>query len=400
MLQASIETIRSSFKSLSLSCHPDKVKRVASNITPSSKRKQDAAAEEARVRWTQIEEAHEVLSEPLARLMYDLEVGVVADTPEAQERIQRLKRKDAQRAVATMEETVASMRAYEEAVEGGGLLIVAARWGDLSVSEESAARAASAPYIDVSVPLQYHIDPHTHSFETLPGHSCTWLEGFYDPSLGANPAANKLYIKYKFQGALHEAWFDEGEPVQIPLQEHLMDEQPSEEEGEETAATAAPIATAPVNVSRASKRFSAAAPSSRGSRASVAAASTSRSTQLAQQKARRRLMLYTVLAAAGVGFYLYRSGRLKPAAQIAQAREAANSLAQAVRRFIEGQMQRGSALWNQHKPLSFAGLYSGNNSSSSSAPSSSASVVVAAPVAVTPIYAASLPVESVSAAAQ
>ena len=398
-VQASVDLIRSSFKSLSLTCHPDKLKRVAANGTPSSKRKQQVAAEEARVRWSQIEEAHEVLSEPLARLMYDIEIGVVPDTPETQERIQRLKRKDAQRAVATMEETVASMRAFEEAQEGGGLLIVEARWGDLSVSEEDAAHRASAPYIDVTVPLQYHVDPDKHAFETLTGSSCTWLEGFYDPSLGANAGANKLYVKYKFQNAMHQAWFDEGEAVQIPLQEHLMDESAGEE-GEQPAAAAAP---AFVNVGRASKRFSAATPSAArgGPRASVAATATSRSTQLAAQKRRRRLLLYSVLAAAGVGIYLYRSGTLRNNIHIAQARTAAQAMAEAVRRFIEAQVSKAGALWGQHKPLNFGAIASGGSSSSAATANSPSASVVAGPVAVAPIYVApSLPAQSVSAASQ
>ena len=66
--------------------------------------------------------------------------------------------------MATMEETVSQIRAEEE--RKGGLLIVSARYGDLSASELDASAAVSAPWIDVSVPLQVG---HTHEWRQESG---------------------------------------------------------------------------------------------------------------------------------------------------------------------------------------------------------------------------------------
>jgi len=213
-------TIRSRFKTLSLSAHPDKQRRTATGSTPGGPN-----VAEVQARWKKIEEAHAVLSDPLTKALYDLHAGFAPDSEETHARIARLKRKDAQRAVATMEETVAQIRAREEAVPGGGgLLIMEARYGDLNVSEEEAARAVTAPYIDVTVPLQYQVSD--SALTSAPGgQSLAWLEGFYDPSMGANPSANRLRIRYKFLGLMHLAEFADNEQIVVPMQEHDIEEQ-------------------------------------------------------------------------------------------------------------------------------------------------------------------------------
>lgn len=58
------------------------------------------------VMFTKVTQAYDVLSDPCTRAMYDLVVGVIPDTKEERARINRMKRKDAERAVALMEETV------------------------------------------------------------------------------------------------------------------------------------------------------------------------------------------------------------------------------------------------------------------------------------------------------
>ena len=247
---------------------------------------------------------------------------MVADTEDSQARVHRLKRKDAQRAVATMEETVAAMRAGEEAKQG--LLILSARWGDLSVSEEDASRAVSAPYIDVTVPLQYLVSDSTLIFPA--GQSHSWLEGFYDPSLGTNSGANKLHVRYRFLNTMHQATFDDMEEVCIPMEEHVMPDSETEEDASTADAALSPSAAAASSSSSArsfasfSKRASTAAFASRsaassGSAAAAAASvgkvaslnTTSRATLLAQAKARRRMVVYATLLAAGLGLYAVRS---------------------------------------------------------------------------------------------
>ena len=93
-----------------------------------------------------------------------------------------------------MEETVAQSRAQEEAK--GGLLIVAARYGNLAASEEEAAVAVTPPYIDVAVPLQYLVSDSALVFDA--GRSRCWLDGFYDPTMGAATHTNRLYVSAKF----------------------------------------------------------------------------------------------------------------------------------------------------------------------------------------------------------
>jgi len=147
-------------------------------------------------------QAHAVLSDPLSRALYDLQIGLVADNEESHARIARLKRKDAQRAVALMEETVAQSRAQEEAK--GGLLIVAARYGNLAASEEEAAVAVTPPYIDVAVPLQYLVSDSALVFDA--GRSRCWLEGFYDPTMGAATHTNRLYVREKILAMEGGGW--------------------------------------------------------------------------------------------------------------------------------------------------------------------------------------------------
>jgi len=315
-------SIRSRFKLLSLQAHPDKQRRTANGPA-----QPDLA--EVQARWKRIEEAHTVLSDPLTRALYDLHAGFVPDSEETHARIARLKRKDAQRAVATMEETVAAIRAREESVPGGGLLILEARYGDLSVSEAAASRAVSAPYIDVTVPLQYQVSE--SALTSAPGGaSLAWLEGFYDPSMGANPQANRLRVRYKFLGLMHQAEFADNEQIVIPLQEHDIEEQWQEEQA--AAAGAAQAASASGRSSFGGAAAAAAAGRSSlagsclpgGRLSTVAPSAHLRAAHLARIKARRRLLLYSGLAAVGVGIYLLRSGKLS-----------GSSLSQRVSSFIE-----------------------------------------------------------------
>jgi len=218
--KASQEDIRNAYKFLSLTCHPDKLLRDVSTTTPASHNHNlHAASEAAQRRWTEIETAHDVLADEFTRAMYDLDMGYVPDTPAEHQRIARLKRRDAERAVAAMEQTVAHMRAEEEA--RNGLLIVEARYGNLRVNDAESGRATRAPYIDVSVPLQCMVND--SSLIIAGGRSRFWLEGFYDPSMGSARHLNRLRIRYLFLGMMHEAEYDDEEEVAIPLQEHCID---------------------------------------------------------------------------------------------------------------------------------------------------------------------------------
>lgn len=215
--------------------------------------------------------------------MYDIDAGFVPNSDAEHARIARLKRKEAQTAVATMEETVAQNRAEEE--KKGGLLILAARYGDLSASEVDQSKAVSAPYIDVSVPLQCMV--HDSALILAEGRSRFWLEGFYDPSMGAAPDANRLYIRYRFLGQLHEAEFGDKEAVAIPLEEHCIEGQTDgAEEIEGVPSSARSMA--------------------RDRTSLFATSAASRSAQRERQKARRRYILYTSVVLFGVTVYMLR----------------------------------------------------------------------------------------------
>lgn len=209
--------------------------------------------------------------------MYDIDAGFVPNTEIEHARIARLKRKEAQVAVATMEETVAQNRAEEE--KRGGLLILSARYGDLSASDLDQSNAVSAPYIDVSVPLQCMV--HDSALILGEGRSKFWLEGFYDPSMGVSPEQNRLYIRYRFLGQLHEAEFGDLEAVAIPVEDHCI-EGTNLNDGVEGGRPSS------------SHAFQA-------SRSAVARA---------RQKARRRYVLYSTVLLLGVGAYLIRTKRI------------------------------------------------------------------------------------------
>ena len=287
-LQCSLSDIRAAYKHLSLTCHPDKIR---SNVpvngvkSPAQQREEAIARAEAQERWAKIEQAHELLSDPITRAMYDLDAGFVPNTEAEHARIARLKRKEAQIAVATMEETVAQNRAEEE--KKGGLLILAARYGDLSASDLDQSSAVSAPYIDVSVPLQCMV--HDSALILPEGRSKFWLEGFYDPSMGASPQENRLYIRYRFLGALHEAEFGDLEAVAIPVPEHCLENMNEEGEVDDSAAMGASSlsSSSSASSSRTSSRISSTHFATQSKRSAVA--------QARLKKRRRTMALATII---------------------------------------------------------------------------------------------------------
>ena len=326
-------------------------------------------------------QAHDTLSNEILRLLYDMSLGVVSTTEESLGRLHRLKRKDAQRAMANMEETVAHARAQEAALEGGGgLLIMAARWGDLAVREEDAAGSVSAPYIDVAVPLQCLVE--RSSFVSPPGQSCTWLEGFYDPSLGLAPERNQLWVRYKFLGCMHEAVFAHDEQVEIPMQEHLL---PEEEEEALLAAAGAAAMAEPIIAAAAAEPAPAPGSAKRASakpsggrqtlgRSSTAVLTSSRATMLARQKARRRLVLYSTLALAGVSIYLLRKHQVSWASARAAGVHFAHWLQQFLAAKVTGfKLQAQQAGWLKGSVVSAP-----SNSSAVAAPQPAQTAIVAA----------------------
>lgn len=239
-VDASLEEIKEAYKILSLKYHPDKQRRKKQQEEQTDKKKGRASLLPLQQHhpslpglndsdmYQLITQAYEVLSDNVNRAIYDLNIGVIEDTIEERARIQRLKRKDAEKAIALMEETVSQLRAEES--EKNGLLIVDARYGVLSPSTPTSSIPSSLLFLDVTVPLQCMVSD--SSLVVQEGVSKCWLEGFYDPQLANTKKIeneediqeNQLYIRYKFLGHLHEVILSDLDPICIPMQEHLIPE--------------------------------------------------------------------------------------------------------------------------------------------------------------------------------
>lgn len=192
--QATEKQIRSAYRRVALLHHPDK--------NPSS--------EEAIELFSRCAQAYEVLSDPVSRSMYDMLTGVKPETTDEMGRINRIKREQASKAVALMEESVGASIAEEQ--ERNGLVVVEARYGDLS----EGARAGA--WINVTVPLQCMV---ASSTLVLPaGASKSWLEGFYDPCPGVE---KQLSVRYKFLGMPHQCLVDDADELCMPLESHAAD---------------------------------------------------------------------------------------------------------------------------------------------------------------------------------
>lgn len=126
------------------------------------------------------------------------------------------KKEEACKAVELMKET------YERCVEiedkKGGLVIMKALYGKLLSSDDGEILEHTC--IDVTIPIQALIKdsklilPETNSKSGLPG--------FYDPFIGEE---KRMYIRYKFRNRLHQVFLSDTEPIRLPQQKHLMQEE-------------------------------------------------------------------------------------------------------------------------------------------------------------------------------
>ncbi len=203
--------------------------------------------------FSRLTDAWTVLGDEANRSMYDLVVGVVADTAAERRRITRLKREDAERTVALMEEEVQARR--DEERECDGLVILEARYGDCEnlsrlglgydldiwtgaggEGEEGGGgatnkRGAGASggdgegrHIDVTVPCQCLVED--SRLILAGGSSKAWLDGFYDPNgMDASKPPNTLFVRYLFLGQLHECSFSDHDAVCLPVEAHAVTDQ-------------------------------------------------------------------------------------------------------------------------------------------------------------------------------
>jgi len=220
--QTSDEAIKDIWRRLAKEYHPDR-----SNETS------DAV-------FSKLAQAYQVLSDPIARALYDIAQGYKKDSPEERSRINKLKRDQAIKLVETSEATFAQIREEESSIDG--LIIIEALYGDISVDAHEYRTDKAGRCIDVTIPLQLAVKNSLlfkHSSDSM-----AYLDGFYDPN--DNEIDNLLYIRYQFQGALHEVVYQDTDSICLPLEEHLVADEDLEhcsiaetdiEEGEEKPRT-------------------------------------------------------------------------------------------------------------------------------------------------------------------
>ena len=188
-LQASQEEIQRAYKLLAFRFHPDRLKTGDSTI------------------FARITKAYELIQTPVSRALYDMESGLVAASPAQLAHVHRLRRLDAVQALRLMFNKAHQVTAREQ--ECDGLLIVQARYGDLS--------PASSQLLDVTMQLQASV---ADSLLILRGGgSKSWLEGWYDPTEGGD---NELDVVYSLHGVLHRVRVGDEEELQLPQPEHAM----------------------------------------------------------------------------------------------------------------------------------------------------------------------------------
>lgn len=122
------------------------------------------------------------------------------------------KRREAEAAIALMQETYQRIWNQEESKKG--LLILKALYGKL-VSDGGSQSLSEV--VDVTVALQCLVKD---SKLVIHESSKSQLPGFYDPCVGEDKS---LYLQYKFRNVLHETTVGDTEVLRIPKQSHRID---------------------------------------------------------------------------------------------------------------------------------------------------------------------------------
>ncbi|XP_064459730.1 dnaJ homolog subfamily C member 11-like [Ornithodoros turicata] len=123
------------------------------------------------------------------------------------------KRKEAQAAVALMQETYIRIKETEAAK--GGLVIVEALYGNLNPVTDGPAASVNE-VVDATVPVQCLVKD---SQLSIADSSKSNLPGFYDPCIGEEKA---LLVRYLYRNLLHEVTVADNDPLQLPKEAHLV----------------------------------------------------------------------------------------------------------------------------------------------------------------------------------
>lgn len=193
---------------------------------------------ETSVQFQECTDAYQTLKDSLLRQCYDLDNNIVECTEIEILKIGELRKSNAARAVALMDEAVIQS-IYEE--EPDGLIILTARYGMLQLPPrmDHLARYQESMIIDVRVPLQCLVDC---SQLILPAGPKYLLEGFYDPvetyaGVGTSTAIfgsdretliqKHMVVQYSFHGKLHQVVVEDRDRLEMPLRAHVCAEEDS-----------------------------------------------------------------------------------------------------------------------------------------------------------------------------
>eukprot|EP00457_Paulinella_chromatophora_P010820 gb/GEZN01010936.1/.p1 GENE.gb/GEZN01010936.1/~~gb/GEZN01010936.1/.p1 ORF type:complete len:382 (-),score=80.65 gb/GEZN01010936.1/:53-1159(-) len=266
-------------------------------------------------KWDQIAQAKEIATDPVRKLLYDMEKGVIQDNAANHQKLHAMKKMQAEVDQSLMEREVEEVRERER--ERRGLIILEAKYGLLDPDPQD----PEGPFIDVTVPVQCKVED--AKLELQQG-SKFWLEGFYDPTAGKAERMLDFYVRYEFLGRNHEVVYDDEEEVRIPLQGHLVIEEDVPEPvplaahdtfsesfpAVHPAAVPPPSANVPFSSPEQHNRLNARKaqplPASRPLQPNrIIAAGSLKSTQAVRKSGKSRLVVVTFLGVFVAGGYVY-----------------------------------------------------------------------------------------------
>eukprot|EP00051_Salpingoeca_urceolata_P012342 m.153012 g.153012 ORF g.153012 m.153012 type:complete len:568 (-) comp17455_c0_seq3:96-1799(-) len=128
----------------------------------------------------------------------------------------RQQRREANAAIQLMQQTYSRSVAAETRVEGGGLVIEKALFGQLVSTSTVATSDEDTLVIDVTMPLQCLVHK---SALILHAGAKSHLVGFYDP---CPDEPKRLWCRYRFQGRLHETTIDDEAELKIPKRKDCL----------------------------------------------------------------------------------------------------------------------------------------------------------------------------------
>jgi curved DNA-binding protein CbpA len=169
-------------------------------------------------KFTELSEAYDILSNPLQRALYDLDMGITPESNETMNKIHCLRRAAAMKELRNLIEKSKAIAAHEASRKG--LIIVDAKYGDINAltKRNKSNSNNEIDILDVTLQLQSFVSDSAIIMKE--GQSKSWIEGFYDVCEGKQE--NELYVVYKLGNKLHSSTVGEFEELVIPQPCHVM----------------------------------------------------------------------------------------------------------------------------------------------------------------------------------